>query len=150
MKAKITAFIRDLREGPFLRWVLGICAFFGFVWIDSVSHEAYWTGWAAIEYAVVAGLICTASGFGRSIYDDGSANGVFSAIRWLVCGLFLLAIGFYFVSICMKPGFPLHLFSLRHGRGAFIAILCSAVYGFFAQRRDTFSERSYHELNHDA
>ena len=122
--------------GQYGCWLIVICIFFAFLWVDGVSHEAYWTGWAAIEYALVAVLILAASGFGRAVYDRLCENGVFSAIGAFLFGLVLLAFGFFFVSVCLKPGFPLYLLHTRRGRGAFIAILCATIYGFFSQRRD--------------
>jgi hypothetical protein len=87
-------------------------------------------------------LFLAASGFGRAVYDRLCENGVFSAIGAFLCGLVLLAFGFFFVSVCLKPGFPLYLLHARRGRGAFIAILCAAIYGFFSQQRDLRVKRA--------
>jgi hypothetical protein len=122
-------------------WLIGIGAVFGFVWITSVSPDISRVSWAAIEYALVAALMGTASGYGRMVYDDLQKNGAFSAVRYVVIGLFLLALGFYFVSIIRKPGFLLYLIGLSRGKGACTVILCSALYGFFAQKSDAKRRR---------
>jgi hypothetical protein len=117
-------------------WLIGICAFFAFVWTDSVSPNFYWAGWAAIEYALVAFLMGAAAGFGRATYDELHEKGMLAAVKLAMSGLFLVAIGFAILSICLKPGFPLYLLTLKRGRGVCIVILCSAIYGYFAHKRD--------------
>jgi hypothetical protein len=94
-------------------------------------------GWVAIEYAIVALLMGVAAGYGRMIHDDLHENGVFSAVRYVASGLVLTAFGLALVSISLKPGFPMYLLSVDRGRGSCIVMLCSAVYGYFAQKRDT-------------
>ena len=117
-------------------WLLVIGAVILWLWSDSWCPALYWTVMAAFEYAVVAYLMRVGSGFGHATYDEFQKNGALRALYLAVSGLFLLAIGFYFISISMKPGFPFYIFSLKRGRAACIVILCSILYGFFAARRD--------------
>lgn len=55
----------------------------------------------------------------------------------LAAGLFLAVFGFYFASICVKPGTWFYLLGKPSGQGAALAIACSMIYGFIAQREDT-------------
>jgi len=137
---RIQEWLRD-RDIPFekrcIRWLVGIGVLFGFLWSDSIFPSFYQAGVAAIEFAVVALLMRVESGFGRATYDElHKKNGVLRSVSVAASGLLLLAVGFALVSISLKPGLPLYLFSVRRGRGACIILLCSVLYGFFAQRSD--------------
>lgn len=119
----------------YIRWLVGICVLVGFVWSDSVFPSFYRSGLAAIEFAVVGLLMRVASGFGRATHDEvHKKNGVLRAVSLAASGLFLLAVGFALLSISLKPGFPMYLLGRTRGRGACILFLCSAIYGYFAQR----------------
>jgi hypothetical protein len=117
-------------------WLLGVGAFLLWIWSDSWCPALYWTVMAAVEYAIVAYLMRVGSGFGHAIYEEFHKSGVLRAVYWVVCGLVLLAFGFYLISISLKPGFPFYVFGLSRGRGACLVILCSVVYGFFAAKHD--------------
>ena len=117
-------------------WLLGIGALLFWVWSDSWCPTLYWTVMAAFEYAVVAYLMRVGAGFGHATYDEFRNNGALRAFYLAVSGLFLLALGFFFISISLKPGSPLYIFTLRRGRGACVVILGSILYGFFAARRN--------------
>jgi hypothetical protein len=118
-------------------WLLGIVGFFAFLHFGDIFPEFREAGWSAIEYAVVALLMALAAGIGRAIYDVVHEDGAFSAVGLAAAFLFLIFGGFWLVSISIKPGFPMYLLNLDKGRGACIVILCSTVYGYFAQKRDT-------------
>jgi len=118
----------------FIFWLLGIGAFVGFIWIGDIFPKIRAAGWSAIEYAVVAYSILAARGFGYAIYDQ-LKEGALKALGFALSGFIIVAFIFYFLSVCIKPGFPLYLISSPRGQGAFIVILCSATYGFLSARR---------------
>jgi hypothetical protein len=116
-------------------WLLVIGAVILWLWSDSWCPALYWTVMAAFEYAVVAYLMRVCAGCGCMIYDEFHKNGVLRAVYLAAAVLVLLAFGFYFISISLKPGFPFYAFTLCRGRGACMVFIGSVLYGFFVEKR---------------
>jgi len=91
---------------------------------------------AAIEYALIAFLMMAAAGFGRASYDELQQNGVFKALGLILSGCGFVAFGFFFLSVCIRPGSAWYLISRSRGQAACLILLSAGVYGFFSQRRD--------------
>jgi len=62
-------------------------------------------------------------GFGYAIYDS-LKEGALTALGRALSGFIIVAFIFYFLSVCIKPGFPLYLISSPRGQGLAVVILC--------------------------
>lgn len=128
--------IRVVRQNKYAIWLLvGVCAYFLFLWVSDVFPLFHAVAIFAIEYLLVAYLIRVCAGYGCMLYERWEKHGILSTIGYAIIGLFFMTLGFLVMSVCLKPGVPLHLFKSHRGQGVCIILICSAVYGFFAERR---------------
>jgi len=125
------------RTKIFVFWLFGIGAFFTYVCpLGDLFPKFRRVSDSAIEYAVAAGSMLVARGFGHLLYDELKGSGAFKALTLASSGLVIVAFIFVMLSVSLRPRFPLYLISSHRGQAAAIVILFSAAYGFFAQRRN--------------
>jgi hypothetical protein len=113
-------------------WAAIICGFFASMLLPPSLYRSVL---AAVEYWIVGCLIFAAVGFGRMIRDHQHESGTLTALGGAAAAVVCLGAGIFFISISLKPGFPFYVLTLTSGRGACLAIICAAVYGFLAQKQ---------------